>query len=89
MEAGEVLKQLEALEHPDYGHVYVEYGGSKDYRVAGYCKEGFWYYTDGIHMDRNYRCDSLQEALRWLADPPPEWMWDDNLEAQRREGIIP
>lgn len=88
IDALDILAQVEKLDHLDYGHVYIEYGGSKDYRVVSYCKEGFWYYTDGDHTDRKFRCSSLLEALKHLAKPPLPMMWTENLDEQRAEGII-
>lgn len=84
MDTDELLKKLSAMDHPNYGHLYVEWGGIKDYRSVGF-EEGQWYYSDGQHSLDNFYCSSLHDALECIIDPPTPDEWADNLQAQREE----
>lgn len=85
MDAEEVVSRLGDLEDPNYGRVYIEYGGFTTSRTALY-HEGRWCFDDERHGNSYYVCDSLLEALECIVSPPTEQQWEENLEEQRAGG---
>lgn len=78
MDIQELINGLSELEHPDFGHLYVEWGGIRDNRSVGF-EHGYWYYSDTAHKIDTFICDSLEEALECILHPPTEDQWQDNI----------
>lgn len=78
MDITEMIGKIGELEDPNYGRVYIEFGGFSDSRTVLY-HEGHWCFDDSKHS-KYYTCSSFTEALECLVNPPGEDEWVENIE---------
>lgn len=72
----ELLNCLDTLEG-EYGGIYIEFGGFRDWKTIGKDARG-WYYHDYKHRDDEFRVPTLRLAIECLINPPDEEAWEQN-----------
>ena len=80
MDIFDTLQKVGDLEDPEYGRVYVEFGGFKNSKTILY-HEGRWCFEDSAHKEY-FKCNSFVEALECLINPPGADEWEENVKQQ-------